>query len=164
MNTVTELYSPDELPRLRRRNRIWLAALLAFALAALAVCVFFCLRATTLSAAAMQKRVIVLSTLSGWAVIALWLELLLPQRREARHVAHMLGGARETDEGELTVTKTLLRIPRSAPMLQAELRSGDRLRRLTVSPRKAKMLGQTPRRVRVWTVYGCIVAWEARDD
>ena len=164
MNTVTELYSPEDLQRLRRQNRIWLAALLVFVLAALAACVFLCLRTTTLTAAAMQKRVIALSTLSGWAVIALWLELVLPRRREARHVAHMLRGERETIEGELTVTGTLLRIPRSAPLLRAEMRSGDRVCGLTVSPRRAKRLGRTPRRMRVWTVFGCIVAWEALDD
>ena len=164
METITELYSPEALERVRRRNRLWTAALLFFSLAALAVCVSLCLRATTLTADFTEKRVVILSTLCGWTVIALWLELVLPWRREAVHMAHMLSGERECAEGVLTVTDELLRIPHSAPLLRAELRSGEQLHSLTVSPRRAKLLGETPRRVRVWTVFGCIVAWEALDE
>jgi len=138
-------------------------SLLVLALLLLALCVILCLQATTLTAAAMQRRVIVLSTLGGWAFIALWLELLLPQRREIVHETHMLNGDREYAEGELTVTGELLRIPRSAPLMKAELRCGETTRSLSISPQRADQFGCTPVRGRFWTVFGCVVAWEASD-
>ncbi len=164
MNTVTELYAPEALERLRRKNRIWTAALAALACAVLIACAVLSAMAGTLNAQAMQRRIVAVSTLGGWLVIALWLNVALPNRREAAHQAHMLDGEREADEGILTVTKELQRIPKSAPLLRAELRSGERVRRVSVSPKKAAMLGPTPRRMKVWLVYGCVVAWEAEDE
>ena len=164
MNTVTELYAPEALERLRRKNRIWTVILAALACAALAACIILCATLETLNAQAVQRRIIAVSTLGGWLIIALWLNVVLPNRREAAHQAHMLEGERETDEGVLTVTGELQRIPKSAPLLRAELRSGERLRRISVSPKKAAMLGATPRRMKVWLVFGCIVAWEAEDE
>ena len=163
MEPITELYSREALARLRRRNRIWTAALSALALAVLLCCAHLCLRSTALTAAANERRAVVLSTLGGWAVIALWLELVLPWRREETHMAHMLSGPREQWEGELTVTQERLEVPKSAPMLRCVLRGGEDVRHLTVSPRRAQALGKTPRRLRVWTVYGCVVAWEAAE-
>ena len=161
METVTELYTPDALSRVHRANRIRLAALAALALAVLTLCAAMLLRATPLTAAAAEKRVVCISTLGGWAVIALWLELVLPWRREERHMAHMLSGARECAEGELSLTGETVAVPKSAPMRRCALRSGEHVRNLTVSPRRVKALGTLPGRRRVWTVYGCIVAWEA---
>ena len=164
MNTVIELYSPAALARLNRRNRIWAFVLAALVCAALVACVLLCARVDTLNARAMLARIIAVSTLGGWLVIALWWNVVLPGRREAAHESHMLTGERETDTGELTVSRELQIIPKSAPLLRAALRGGARVRRLAVSPKKAALLPDTPRRVRVWTVYGCIVAWEACDE
>ena len=161
METVTELYTPAALARLRRYNRIWTLTVAALACAALAVCVVLCARIGTLNAKAMQWRIIAVSTLGGWLVIALWWNLLLPRRREAVHQQHMLEGEREADEGVLTVTKELHIVPKSAPLLRAELRRGQGVRRIFVSPRKAAALRAATGEVRVWTVYGCVVAWEA---
>ena len=161
---MTELYSPEELARLRKKHRIWTAALWVFGLAALAVCVILCCRTTVHNAEAMLKRIILVSTLCGWTLIALRLNLLRTQRREIVHIEHMLHGVRETDTGEVTVTDQLHIIPKSAPLLRAYLRDGVRERELFVSPRKAKALGPTPRRMRVQLVYGCIAAWEAADE
>ena len=164
MNTVIELYTSAALARLRRRNRIWAFVLAALACAALIACVFLCARVGTLNAQSMLARIIAVSTLGGWLVITLWWNVLLPGRREAAHETHMLTGEREADAGELTVTKELQIIPKSAPLLRAVLRDGARVRRLSVSPEKAALLPDAPRRVRVWTVYGFIVAWEACDE
>lgn len=163
MNTLTELYTPGALERLRRKNKLRTLALAALGCAATLVCVCLCARIETQNARDTLYRVVAVSTAGGWLVLALWFNVLLPGRREAAHQAHMLSGERETDAGELTVTKTFLDIPRSAPLLRVELRDGERVRRLSVSPRKAALL-PTGRRVKVWTVYGCIVAWEAEDE
>ena len=164
MNTVNELYTPEALALLRRKNRTWTLILAALACAVLIACVVLCCMIGTLNAEAMQWRIVAVSTLGGWLVLALWLNVALPGRREAVHQAHMLEGERETDEGVLTVTKQLQRIPKSAPLLRAELRDGTRVRHVSVSPKKAAELGQTPRRMKVWLVFGCVVAWEACDE
>ena len=65
----------------------------------------------------MLARIIAVSTLGGWLVIALWWNVVLPGRREAAHESHMLTGERETDTGELTVSRELQIIPKSAPLL-----------------------------------------------
>ena len=163
MERMNELYSREALARLRKRNRVWRVVLAALGGATLVACALLCAFLRPRNAGAMLGRILLISTLGGWAVIALWLNVLLPGRREAAHEAHMLDGPAEYDEGVVTVTREWLRIPKSAPMLRAELRDGTRVRRLTVSPRKAKQLGETPRRMRVRLVFGCIAAWEACD-
>ena len=163
MNTVNELYTRAALERLLWRNRNRAVALAVLAGAVLLVCVVLCAGIETRTAASVHVRVVAVSTLGGWAVIALWLNILRPGRREAAHQRHMLEGERESDTGVVTVTKDLMRIPKSAPLLRAELRDGERVRRLFVSPKKAALLGTTPRRMRIWTVFGCIVALEACD-
>ena len=160
MDNATQLYTAGALERLRRKNRIWMIVLAALGCAALAACVVMCALTGTRSAAAMQWRIAAVGTLGGWLALFLWLNVVRPGRREATHQAHMLDGERETDEGVVTVIGELLDIPKSAPMLRAELRNGERVRRITVSPKKAAMLGSTPRRMKVWLVYGCIAAWE----
>ena len=140
MNTVTELYSRAALDRLRQKNRRWMIVLAALACAVLIACVVLCAMVGTLNAASMQRRIVSVSTLGGWLVLALWLNAALPSRREAVHQAHMLEGERETDEGVLTVTRELQRIPKSAPLLRAELRDGERVRHISVSPKKAALL------------------------
>ena len=163
MNTLTELYTPGALERLRRKNKLRALVLAALACAVLLVCVCLCARIETLNARDMLYRIVAVSTLGGWLVLALWLNVLQPSRREAAHQAHMLSGERETDAGVLTVTKTWLDIPRSAPLIRVELRDGERVRHISVSPKKAALL-PVGRRVKVWTVYGCVVAWEAEDE
>ncbi len=159
MDTVRELYSRETLERLARKNRIRTAVTAALACAVLVVCVVLCAGIRTLNAEEMHKRIVAVSALGGWIVLALWLNAALAGRREEEHQRHMLDGERECDEGVVTVTEQLLRIPKSAPLLRAELRDGERIRRLSVSPKKAALLGPTPRRMRIWTVFGSIVAW-----
>ncbi len=163
MNTVTELYTPEALACLRRKNLIRIVVLAALSCAVLTACIVLCAMIGTLNAGAMQWRIVTVSVLGGWAALAFWFGVVLPGRREAAHQSHMLEGERECDEGLVTVLPQLLRIPKSAPLLRAELRDGERLRHLTVSPNKAALLGPTPRRMKVRTVFGCIVAWEASD-
>ncbi len=117
METLHELYSREALSRLRRNNGRWTAAVAALAGAALLACVVLCFCVRTRNASAMLLRIIAVSTLGGWAVIALWLNVVLPGRREAEHEAHMLDGPSEFDEGVVTVSRELLRIPKSARLL-----------------------------------------------
>jgi hypothetical protein len=160
METKRELYSPADTARLRRKIRCFGAALGLLVCAALAVCILFCVRTTTLTAARMERNAVIASTLAGWLFIAVYSEVMTPARREAAHVEHVLAGPGEWTDCTLTVSSDTFRIRRSIRVRSVLLHTSDGTRSVLVHAPRAAGLPAEGTRVRVCTVHGYITAWE----
>lgn len=159
MKTI-ELYKPEDLSRLTKKRKIRRVLLLTLTAIALGVCVLLCAQVTTRNAARMQLAVILVSTLSGWVLIALRHKLLVVARREAEHASHMLAGPREKRTGTLCLTEDTVQIPGSVRIRRLTLQEGKESRRISVNATKLKALGALPRQVTLWTVHDYVVALE----
>ncbi|MBO6054814.1 MAG: hypothetical protein J6P31_04780 [Oscillospiraceae bacterium] len=160
MEKKRELYSPADTARLHRKIRCFGAALGLLVCAALVVCVLFCVRTTTLSAARMERNAVVTSTLAGWLLIAVYSEIITPARREAAHVEHVLTGPGEWTDCTLTVSPESFRIRRSIRVRSVLLHTADGSRSVLVHAPRAALLPADGTPVRVCTVHGYITAWE----
>lgn len=161
MEHVTELYTPEALTRLERKNRIWAWIVCGFAALALAACVILCAGTTTANAAARELSVIAVSTVCGWIVIALTVNVLLRGRREAAHERNVLVGERQAHTGDVSVTDERVRIRKSITVRTVLLRDGESVRRFHVNEEKARALNGAPERLTVYTVNNYIVGFEA---
>ena len=157
---ITELYSREELSRLRKKQVFLRTAAILIAVLGLGACVVCCIRTGTRNAVRMEYTAIVVSTLTGWIVIAMGVFSLRPLRREIAHGEHVLAGKREKRTGVLTIGPDTLRIKGSISIRPAVLEDGPERTTLHVNARKANLLPPSGSRVTVYTVYGYAAAWE----
>lgn len=158
METKVELYSPADLARLKTKKRRWSVALWSFSGAALLCCVLLCVKTNTGNAARMERWAVIVSTLSGWIVMTLGLDVVAALKKEAAHVQHMLTGPRETAEGTLVLTDEVIPIRGSVRVRRGVLQTENGERRLLIHARRAGAL--TPGKVRISTVHDYVVAAE----
>ena len=140
MDTIRELYSPEDISRLEKkikRERLWIPGLAALTLA---VCVALCCLTTTANAEKMELAAILTSTAGGWLVIYRRIYGLQEARNELLHARHLLDAPRETLTGRLTVTNERMRIKNSIRFRVLLLEDGAKTRRLKVNETRVRAL------------------------
>lgn len=157
---MMELYSLKECERSHVRAALARRAAAGVLIAALAVCVFLCLRVTTLNARASYIAVVTVSTLGGWAAVLIRALGYRPRRAEHIHMKGMLEGPREGLTGTLGCPGDITLIPGSITVRRVPLHTEEGSVSLLVYAPFAKELPSLGARVRVETVSRYIVAWE----
>lgn len=158
MDTIKELYSPEEFSRLERkikRERVWVLVLPGLTLA---LCVLFCCLATTANAEEMALAAIGTSTVGGWLTIYRRLFGLQEARHELEHARHLADAPREQLRGRLTVTKEKLRIKNSIRIRMLLLDDGKRQHRLKVNETRVRQLQALDGKEAVLALAGSFVA------
>ena len=154
-----ELYREDDLVLLRKKAKKLTLAAVVLAAAALGVCVALCARVNTANASVLERSVILVSVLAGWAEISLLRFALSDTRRELTHAAMLRTAERQRLAGEVEVTGEKLRIVNSIPFRTVLLTDGEEKKRLRVIERRAKAL-QKAAPGAVYVANGYIAAWE----
>ena len=113
LSYLVELYTDEDMEKLRRKIRRWRIALCAFSTLALCMCVAFAAAADTANAETMELAAVVTSIAAGWIVLYCAMFPAENARRELRHAGTLRDGKRERVEGKVTVTKRWLRIKKS---------------------------------------------------
>lgn len=161
MDTMVELYSPGEISRLEKKQKSWRIVFWTLAAAALAGCVGLCLHTRTANESAMERAVIALSVLVGWAEIYIRRFVIAETGHELAHARMLRAGDGAEAEGVLTVTKERLRIKNSVAVRIAVLEEGGRTTRLRVIESKVRALAPlSGQRVRLRIANGYIAGWK----
>ena len=161
MENTVELYSREGIERQRKRYKSARRGVMLLAAAGLAGCIGLCLAANTLNAGRMELAAVAVSTLAGWAVIAVVLNCLLPAKYQAAHGENMLRGERQTHRGTLTVDKAVTPIRNSISVCRVTVSDGARL---NVNSKMAAALQKLTAPVTVYSAYGFVVAYEVEHE
>ena len=158
-----ELYSRDELGRLKRKNRRWTAALIAVSAAAVAVCAGLCVLTTTGNAKTMERAAITVFTLAGWFCLYCLRFVVLRGKAELTHGEMLLAGERSEMTGYLELAPETVQIRGSIAVRRVWVTDGRETRRASVNARKAALL-PVGRQAALYLVNGYVAAYEVRDD
>lgn len=157
---MTDLYTMDEARRMKKRADFGRAAALALALISTAACAVLCFFVNTQNAHALFAAVLMVFTLGGWAAIVINRLISRPARAEAAHMQGILAGEREEMEGEITLQKNVLQIPKSIQVQKVHLKNESGTVLLNVDARLSSRLPGNGKRVRLWCVRKYIAAFE----
>ena len=161
MDTITELFRPEDLGRLEKQYKrsALTAALLAGA--ALAVCVLFCCLTNTANAKRMEWLTIGVSTVAGWIVIFLAHHRVKERRDERRHAEMLMEGERSTLEGVLELSEQRMRIRGSILFYPLSVRGEETKAAGKVIASRAPLLrAENGKRLRLYVVNGYVAAFE----
>ena len=161
MDTKQELYSRQDIERLKKTTkRAGLAAAL-IAAATLTACVLLCCLTNRDNAAAMEKAAVWSSVLGGWIVIYLYHNPFKDLRYESGHAEMLLEGERTAVEGVLTLSEQRMRIRGSIRFYPLTLQDGEETHRSKVIASRAGLLRSlNGRRLRLYVVNGYVAAYE----
>ena len=140
MDMNGKLYSPEDIRRLEKKKKNISAALLITAVVTLAACVGLALLATTATAAAMERGVILLS--GGLGCVWLYIRRFAAEEtdHELAHARMLSGGEAEAVRGTLTVTEERLHIRNSITFRTVLLEDGGRMHHLKIIENRVKAL------------------------
>lgn len=161
METKVELYSREGIDRQRKRYRTSKYTALFIAVLGLIACIVICCAANTLNAQSMENAAVIVSTLTGWAVIFIILNVQLPAKYEASHAQNMLAGEREAHHGTITVDKTVTRIKSSISVCRVSVSDGARL---NINSKNAAALRGITAPVTLYSVHGYVTAYEVAHE
>ena len=133
MNEHREFYRPEDLDRLKqkeKKERAWVWALSGLTLC---LCVLFCCLTNTANAPRMERATLVTSCLGGWLVIYRRVFGMQEARHEREHASYLLTAERTTVRGKVTITKDRLRIRDSIRIRILLLEDGKKTQRLKVN-------------------------------
>ena len=154
-----ELYGEGDLAAARRKAAFWRAAAVIIAAAGLGVCIWFCTKATPYVYLEWLKKTVIVSAVTGWAVITIRIFPLEKHKAAARHIESVTTGQRETVEGSFEVTDERTSIKRGVSMYRIKVEGDPEVASLQVYEAKAGLLrGENP--VRIESVHGFAVAYE----
>lgn len=140
METIRDLYSPEDISRLKKKIKREWAWVLGGAGLTLLVCVLLCSRTTTANWRQMEIAVITVSTLGGWFVIYRRLFGLRDSRHELQHAEYLRQEPRTLLRGKLGITGERMRIKNSIRFRILTLDDGETVRRLKVNENRVKAL------------------------
>ena len=162
METIRELYSPEEISRLEKKRKNWRLAFWRIAALARAGGVWLCFLTRTANEPQMERAAIVLSIAAGWVDLYIRRFVIAAAGHEITHARMLLETERETCEGVVDVTAERLRIRNSVSIRTVKLTDAGQARRLKVIEEKAGALAAVNgKRLRLYTANGYIAAWEA---
>lgn len=142
LSCLVELYTDEDMEKLRRKIRRWRIALCAFSALALCVCAAFAAAADTANAETMELAAIVTSIAAGWIVLYCAMFPAENARRELRHAGTLREGKRERVEGKITVTKHWLRIKKSITAREVVVETPEGRRQFWVVDSRAMRLSR----------------------
>ena len=159
---MVSLYHREEAQRLARSGRRARYAAWGLLAACFAVCALLCGRVRTGNAQRLLGLVIAVSTAGGWAAILLLRLRSRPCRIVAAHMEGLLNNPEEAfSTGEISLRPGVVSIPGSIDIRKAELHGSGEPTVLNVLAEKAGELPPDGTRVRLRTVRGYIMGWEA---
>lgn len=159
MCEIVELFSDEDLARLRRQIRRRWAAHGLLAIVALAACVVMIARTDTANAARMELATIIVSTLAGWIVIYGTLFVVVPRQRELRHAMMLRSEARQEVSGAVTVTGAQVAIRKSITARGVEVRGDTETQNLLVCQTRADALAASGA-TKLYIAHGYVAAYE----
>lgn len=160
---MTPLYTPDRARRYRVRAQGGLIAACLLVFAAWTACAVLCAQVRTANAAALFRRVLLLSVLSGWIAIVLWRLVYRPARAEERHMDSISNDPAEEFQGVLTLYPEEFQIPKGIRVRKARLDTAEGPVSLRLDAALSRRL-PAGARVRVQTVRQYITAYEVLDE
>ncbi len=122
MRESTELYSEEDREKLSKKMNRWALIMLLTALATLTACIVMCICTNTANAAAMERSAIWCSIIGGWIVIYGMTNIVTGAYRERAHAQMLADEPRERVEGEITVTKQWVRLPKSLTFFEVKVK------------------------------------------
>lgn len=156
---IIELYSEEEISRMRRRVGRCRAALIVLAAAALAVCAALAMLADAQNASRMEFAAVAVSTAAGWICIYFGIFVVSDGKKEVGHADMLRTEPRERIEGSVTVTDARFRIRNSIPVRRAEVVSEAGPKRVLVHESRAEKLAGLPVTA-VYLAHGYVAAVE----
>lgn len=157
--SAVELYTDEDVSRLRRKIKAWILSLLAFSLLALGVCVALAALTTTANAQRMEFSAIAVSTVSGWIVLYCAIFTVGTARRELAHAGTLREGERQRVEGRVQVTRRWLRIKKSITALAVDVETPEGTKSFWVSRSRAKRLAEAAPTA-LYICHGYVAAYE----
>ncbi len=161
---MKELYTVRELERWRMRMGRRLYLTLCLAVFALSACITLCRRVDTANAQFQLYAVIVLSILTGWAVILLIAFGYLPARAEVIHREGMLGEEATEVTGVLPIDRQKWVIPHSIAFCKVFIANGEEKFSCQADAALLRQLPPDGTRIRAVIRRKFITAWEVQDE
>ena len=155
-----ELFTDADIARLERSLRVYKAAAAILAGAGLAVCVLLCCLTETANAERMERTVMTVSALVGWAVITLKLFAADETGRTLGHARMLRQAERVRLAGGVTAPGDRMRIRKSIAFRPLRSESDPRPDLKVIDCRAAALAGARDRIAAVWVANGYIAAWE----
>ncbi len=156
---VIELYSDEDVARLRQKIKRWTVGLCILAGIALAVCIAMAAIAGTATADQLEFATIAVSTVAGWVVIYDAIFVVSAKRKELSHAEMLKSEQWERMKGRPVLTGRQVRIKKSIVAKQVELQGSGQ--EVLVCETKAKILEKADA-IAVYTAHGYVAAYEVR--
>lgn len=159
MVQIVELYSDEDLTRLRARVKTWIIALSLIGTAGLAACIVMAASAGTATAERLEQITILTSTVAGWVVLYGVIFVVTAGIRELRHARMLRDEERIRQEGTPSLTKERVRIKSSITARRVKLSGAEGSPRILVCDSRSKVLNN-PKIKALYTVHGYVAAYE----
>ncbi len=157
---MTQLYTSDEIIRMKKKKRCLMTAAASILAAALLACTVLCFHVTGANATRLFALVAALFTLAGWTAIVLVNVFALPAGAWAKHAEGILACSGEEMTGVISSPEQVLRIPKSIWIRKVSLDCGEQQVLLSLPAAKARLLPPAGSTVRVMTARKYIVSFE----
>ena len=154
-----ELFTDADLARLEKKWKTARITAAALALLGLAICAGLCRGVTIHNAWERECTVTLVSTLTGWIALYLWLFPVQETRRILAHARMLRDSPRERIIGSIAVTGERLRL-RGSIALRLVRSEGAPGRKLRVVEERADVLSEAHGLAAVYVANGYVAAWE----
>ncbi len=161
---VIELFPEKQLLRRKRAAEILKWVLVAFAAAALTVCIVLTSLVNTRNIQTMLGWCVCISIAAGWLVIYFYLFGVRQTKRELAHAENLRGPEREAVTGRVTVTKKRFRIRNSVTVCQVLVDTGESKRSFQVDVNRASRLKKAGQYLTLYVIHGYVAAYEVRHE
>ena len=152
-------YTAEDLPRLARKRKAWLAAAIAVAALIIGTVAILLARTNAFNERVMRYTAEAIAVVSGWVLVLLLMNVFA-LKKDRKHVHVMLEGPGSEVSGVIRSPGKPQRIPGGIDFCPVTLVSGEGEKHLRVSLKNSKRLPADGVRVRAVTVHGFITAWE----
>ena len=156
---IIELYSENDLVRLKQRIKRWQGLLWILAACALAVVLRLISLTGTGNATQMEHAVVAVSTVTGWIIIYCNIFVVTAGRRELSHANMLRNEERKAVQGIVKVTDERVAITRSITARRVEVHDNGGTHLLLVSESRADALAAAGETV-LYTAHGFVAAYE----
>ncbi len=158
---IIELYTDDDMARMRRYIKRRSTALVLLAIVGLAACLALVALTNTANARRMELAAVAVSTVVGWIVLYGALFAALPARRELGHAGMLRRERRQRAEGTVSLTDESFTIRKSVAVRRVLVTRGDEQSRFLVCGSRAEALAAADPAA-VYVCHGYVAAYEVR--
>ena len=155
-----ELYAPEYLNTLRRKNHRLRTALTVLSGLALLVCIGLCIGVNTANARPRLLWILAVNLVVGWFVIYQAVCRYRPARRELAHGEHLNKAERETLTGTVEDTGTVVRIRNSVNARKLRVKTGTQTVTVNINNARAGEVLGAGNPLTLYLAHGFVTAWE----